>query len=322
MLSRVADAVFWMSRYVERAVAASRLVDVTLHLELDAGQMHATWDLWNPRSVIACIHMAREAARSVRDGLPSEMWEQLNTLNLWLTDPSAASQAEDNPAVFFRRVREGALYFQGLADSTMMHSEDWNFARLGMYLERADNVARALNLLGHLLEVDTLGQPEDDGTVRWLAVLRSCGAAEAYSRYYSLRVEPARVVEFLLLNPIFPQSVRFSLDAAHDALREIASDQAFMGSSNPALRALGRLRAGLEFTAVDELLASGLRAFLDTLQVRIADASDQVTAMYLSDFSNGHHNGSNGSNGSNGDRLRTVEHAAVLMSIQQQQQQQ
>ena len=101
MLSRVADAVFWMSRYVERAVAASRLVDVTLHLQLDAGNMHETWELWNPESVIACIHMAREAARGVRDSLSTEMWEQLNTLNLWLADPNVSSQAEEDPAVQF-----------------------------------------------------------------------------------------------------------------------------------------------------------------------------------------------------------------------------
>jgi uncharacterized alpha-E superfamily protein len=304
LLSRVADAVFWISRYVERAVAASRLVDVTLHLQLDAGSMHETWELWNPKSVIACIHMAREAARGVRDSLSTEMWEQLNTLNLWLTDPNVNRLAEDDPAVFFRRVREGAQFFQGLADSTMMHTEDWHFLRLGMYLERADNVARALNLLGHLLEVDTAGEPADDGTVRWLAVLRSCGSAEAYSRYYSLRVEPARVVEFLLLNPIFPQSVRFSLNAAHDALRGIASDQALVDGSNPALRALGRLQSGLEYTAVDELLEGGLRGFLDELQVRIAQASNQVTALYLSDFTYQREVGA-------------AERAATMMAMQQ-----
>jgi uncharacterized alpha-E superfamily protein len=304
MLSRVADAVFWMSRYVERAVAASRLVDVTLHLELDSGNMHESWELWNPKSVIACIHMAREAARSVRDSVSTEMWEQLNTLHLWLTDPGASTSAQENPVVFYRRVREGAQFFQGLADSTMMHAEDWHFARLGMYLERADNVARALNLLGHLLEADTVGIPGDDETVRWLAVLRSCGSAEAYSRYYSLRVEPARVVEFLLLNPIFPQSVRFSLNQAHDALRGIAAEQAVVGSFNPAIRALGRLQARLEYAAVDELLEDGLRAFLVDLQARIADASDQVTALYLSDLAFGRQAGA-------------AERAAMLMAVQQ-----
>src|SRR5450759_2076106 len=93
-----------MSRYVERAVAASRLVDVTLHLQLDAGNMHETWELWNPKSVIACIHMAREAARGVRDSLSTEMWEQLNTLNLWLTDPNVNRLAKT-----IRRCSSGAF---------------------------------------------------------------------------------------------------------------------------------------------------------------------------------------------------------------------
>jgi uncharacterized alpha-E superfamily protein len=307
MLTRVADAIFWTNRYVERAVAASRLVDVTLHLQLDAGSMHESWELWDPKSVISCIHKARESARAIRDSLPSEMWEQLNTLHLWLHEPGASRSAEENPAVFYRGVREGAQFFQGLADATMMHTEDWHFTKLGMYLERADNVARALNLLGHLLETDPAEEANDDPMVRWLAVLRSCGSAEAYARYYSLRVEPARVVEFLLLNPIFPQSVRFSLNAAHQALRGIAAEQVpSVSGANPAIRALGRLQARLEYAAVDELLERGLRRFLDDLQGRIADASDRVTALYLTDI---------------GVRTETgaVERAAMMMALQQQQ---
>jgi uncharacterized alpha-E superfamily protein len=305
MLSRVADAVFWMSRYVERAVAASRLVDVTLHLELDAGQMHDSWELWNPRSVIACVHMAREAARGVRDGLPSEMWEQLNTLNLWLTDPSATSQAEDNPAVFFRRVREGALFFQGLADSTMMHAEDWNFARLGMYLERADNVARALALEAQLLRGGEGAR--GDELVRWLVVLRSCGSAEAYSRYYSLRVEPALVVEFLLLNPVFPQSVRFCLDSAWEALQGVVGqDQRGSSRASSATRALGRLRARLDHAAVDEILAEGLDSFLRDVQARIAAVCEAITRTYLRDEPSP-------------GRLVAAERAAMIMAAQQQQ---
>jgi uncharacterized alpha-E superfamily protein len=309
MLSRVADSIFWMHRYVERSIAATRLVDVSLYLQVDADTMHEAWDLWNPKSVIACIVMAREAARGIRDSLSTEMWEQLNTLYLWLTAQDVSTQAEEDTALFFRRVREGAQFFQGLTDATMMHAEHWHFARLGMYLERADNVARALNLLGHLLEVDTAGTPGTDSTIRWLAVLRSCGSAEAYARYYSLRVEPARVVEFLLLNPIFPQSVRFSLNAAHDSLRAIADDSELLGglSSNLAIRALGRLQARLEYAAVDELIEGGLQAFLDDLQSRIADASDQVTALYLSDFA--YHR-----------EMGAAERAAMIMAAQQQQQ--
>src|SRR5207248_2961567 len=128
----------------------------------------------------------------------------------------------------------------------------------GKYLERADNVARVLNLESHLLdeEVKVHG---GDPLVRWLGVLRSCGSAEAYARYYSLRVEPARVVEFLLLNPVFPQSVRFSVSSAWDALTAIAgADASGAEEPNLALRPLGRLRARLEHRAVDEVMEEGL----------------------------------------------------------------
>ena len=127
--------------------------------------------------------------------------------------PELAAELEDDPHAFYKRVREGAQFFQGLADCTLAHDEAWQFLSLGKYLERADNVARLLDLQAPSA-ASAHARPAGDDTVRWLAVLRSCGSAEAYARYYSLRVEPARVLEFLLLNPVFPQSVRFSLGAA------------------------------------------------------------------------------------------------------------
>jgi uncharacterized alpha-E superfamily protein len=305
MLSRVADAIFWTSRYVERAVAATRLVDATLHLQLDAGvPLEARPDV-NVDSVVACIHLAREAARGVRDSISTEMYEQLNTLHIWLSESSVTEQVEENPTAFFRRLREGAQFFQGLVDSTMMHAEDWNFARLGMNLERADNVARALLVLWHLLEPVPIRSSGGDETVRWLAVLRSCGSAEAYSRYYSLRIEPAHVVEFVLLNAVYPQSARFSLATAYDAICAIAGDGPLVGSLNPAVRAAGRLAARLEYAAVDELIEAGLRGYLAELRTLIADASDQVTASYLSDLPV---------------RVQTTaaDRAAVIMAVQQQ----
>ncbi|HEU5318418.1 MAG TPA: alpha-E domain-containing protein, partial [Chloroflexota bacterium] len=257
MLSRVAEDLFWLSRYVERAVAVSRLIDVTLHLELDIGESEDS-DLWapllgpaaagghltlseegahpsprdirrhlafnagNPNSLVSCVRRARAAARGVRESMSSEMWETLNVLYLSLVDPAQMAEAEASPPPFFRRVREAAQFFHGLADCTLVRDDAWYFLTLGKYLERADSVARVLYLQAHLLTPSSASAARSvDPTVRWLAVLRSCGSAEAYARYYALRVEPARVVEFLLLNPIFPQSVRFSLGAAWDALRSI-----------------------------------------------------------------------------------------------------
>src|SRR5207245_593338 len=175
-----------------------------------------------------------------------------------------------------------APVFQGLADTPRAHDEPWSFGCLGTYLERADNVARLLRLEAPLLSRDW--RRSGDSTVRWLAVLRSCGSAEAYARYYSLRVEPARLLEFLLLNPIFPQSVRFSLTVACEALDAIAALRVAAGNDGgPAIRTLGRARAQVELTAIDEIFDRGLEPFLTSIQLLIAQASDELSATYLRD---------------------------------------
>jgi uncharacterized alpha-E superfamily protein len=175
-------------------------------------------------------------------------------------------------------VRDSLLLIQGLADATVAHDESWQFLSLGKYLERADNVSRLLRLHCHLL---TSGPAlaSGDETVRWLAVLRSAGSAEAYSRFYSLRVEPTRVLEFLLLNPQFPQSVRYSLGAAWDALQSISSET--MAGPSPPVRLLGMLRARLEHASVDEVLAFGLEEFLASIQDDIAQVSERLTRAFF-----------------------------------------
>ncbi len=346
MLCRVAEDIFWTSRYVERAIAVGRLVAVTWHLELDAGDAgegdygefwtpllgpdvadeaverdehghpkpgavrhYLTFDANNPSSLVSCIRGARKAARGVRESISSEMWEQLNTLYLSLAEPRQAVEAAEDPHVFYGRVVQGTQLFFGLADSTLAHNEPWHFLNLGKYLERAENVARVLTLQAHLL----LGGGENahggDDLVRWLAVLRSCGSAEAYARYYSLRVEPARVVEFLLLNPIFPQSVRFSLNQAWCSLEAITGPTPMHrhpDAPNPAVRALGRLRGRVEHAAVDEVLEEGLQSYLTDIRNQIGEVADHVTRGYL------RYEPQPG-------RLVAVARAAMLMAAQQQQ---
>jgi uncharacterized alpha-E superfamily protein len=179
---------------------------------------------------------------------------------------------------FFKRVQEGLLLAQGLADATLARDEGWHFITLGKFLERADCITRVLSLEAHLL-MTGLASPGGDDMVRWLAVLRSCGCAEAYARYYSLRVEPPRVVEFLLLNPIFPQSVRFSLHQARESLAGIAGP-ATEGWPT-AVRVLGLLTAQLENAAIDEILESGLDAYLTDVQTRIAQTSTHLARAYF-----------------------------------------
>lgn len=330
MLCRVADDLYWMSRYVERGIAVSRLIDVTRHLELDAGdedfwaplvgaidlasddvRYFLTSDAMNPDSLVSCVRQARALARGIRDSISSEMWEEINTLHVSLAVPTAARQIHGEAGSFARLIRERLGYFQGLAESTLAHDEPWHFVKFGTFIERADGVSRLLNRQSHLLADRGRATGEDPSgpdTVRWLAVLRSCGAAEGFARYYSLRVEPARVVEFLLLNPIFPQSVRFALAGASEALERIAALRLAAGNDpGPAGRTLGRARSLVENTAVDEVFDQGLAPFLAGVQQLIAQASDEVTATYLRDQPQP-------------GRLVGVARAALLMAAQQQQQ--
>jgi uncharacterized alpha-E superfamily protein len=311
LLCRVAEHMFWLNRYVERAVATIRVVDVTAHLELDAGdadeqqidfwtpllgpaldtvhvqdaplplphdvRYYLAFDPDNPSSLVSCVRYARAAAREVRESISSEMWEQINTTYLMLSEPDRVRDLEEDLHAFYKRIRDSLLLIQGLADATIAHDEAWQFLSLGMYLERADNVSRLLRLQSHLL---TSSRPEaGDDTVRWLAVLRSAGSSEAYSRYYSLRVEPTRVLEFLLLNPTFPQSVRFSLVAAWNSLESIS--RATADSAGPPVRALGLLHARLAHASVDEVIEYGLEQFLNGIQRDIARVSERITGAFF-----------------------------------------
>ncbi|MCA1644583.1 MAG: alpha-E domain-containing protein [Chloroflexi bacterium] len=339
LLCRVAENMFWLNRYVERAIAIIRIVDVTAHLELDSGEPDAEGvDLWmpllgpsiasapreatdeapgplpqdvryylafdpdNPGSLVSCIRHARGAARQVRDSISSEMWEQINTSYLMLGEPDRVRDVEEDLHAFYRRVRDNLLLIQGLADVTVAHDEAWQFLSLGTYLERADNVSGLLRLHCGLLTSGSVTTSGDD-TVRWLAVLRSAGSAEAYARYYSLRVEPTRVLEFLLLNPLFPQSVRYSLSAAWEALESIST--LTTAGSGPPVRSLGMLRARLEHTSVDEVLESGLAEFLGGIQDDIALVSERLTRAFFRYAPPPH-------------RDRTIARAAQIMAAQQQ----
>jgi uncharacterized alpha-E superfamily protein len=259
------------------------------------------FDRENPRSILSCVGRARAAARRVRESISSEMWEALNALHLLCNEFGGGRAGDGEPQAFLQRAREAALLVQGLADVSIAHDEGWHFVTLGKYLERADNIAYVLALQAHLLRDGGRGEAD---MVRWLAVLRSAGCAEAYARFYSLRVEPARVVEFLLLNAGFPRTVRFSLRRAWESLDALAVDAQ---RGTPATRALGRLSARLEHATVEEIMERGLQPYLGALQRDIADATEQITRTYL-----------------RGEpppgRVAPVARAALLLADQQQQQ--
>jgi uncharacterized alpha-E superfamily protein len=306
MLSRVADAIYWMSRYVERAENVSRFVDVNLHLALDfpeAGEQWAplvattgdnelfkkkygtvatrenvleflTFDRESPNSIITCLALARENARSVREIISSEMWEQVNHAYLMVMEAARLKKALDTPHDFFTSVKQASHLFVGTTYLTMSHTEAWHFGRLGRLLERADKTSRILDVKYFLL----LPQPTDVGTtldaLHWGALLRSASAFEMY-RKKNHTITPAKVVEYLLLDAKFPRSVRYCLSKGERSLHAITGAQTGTWSTG-AERELGKLNAELQYADTREILNRGLHEYIDDLQQRLNYVGNSV----------------------------------------------
>src|SRR5580700_259799 len=243
MLSRVADSLFWMSRYLERAEHTARVVNVQfmLMLERGAGTDDRHWarvmkslgvetapdkpalgfaealihDSGRPSSIVACVVAARENARQVREQISSEMWEQLNRLFLQATRADEALDARD----FIAEIKEGVHLFQGITDSTMSHGEGWQFIQAGRYLERAVSLAMVVGI--HFQEF--YGKRSELEPLEWIGLLASCTAFEAYCKSYTADLRADRIAEFLVLNPVFPHSIRFSADALASSLKQIGA---------------------------------------------------------------------------------------------------
>jgi uncharacterized alpha-E superfamily protein len=314
MLSRVADALFWMSRYLERAEHIARLLDVCFHLELDLHgvtsaphELHwtglmamlqqvmppnqnavspqaaisywLTFELDNPGSIMSCVSRARNNARTIRGTINSEMWKALNKLYWQLNDDEFSQLAQDSPHEFFQAVECGNHVFQGVCDATLTHDEGWQFIQLGKFLERADKTLRILDIQYHLLHELTNPNDLPLSNLQWAGVLRSCRAYEAFQRLYVGRLESEHIVEFLLLHPDFPRSVRFSLESAARALTAIEGHVPGRGLSK-ADRLLGQVLSDLRFGEVDQLLKGDLHAFLGNVLERCAQASRAVQDQY------------------------------------------
>ncbi len=302
MLSRVADSIYWMSRYVERAENVARFIDVNLQLMLDspsgddqqwqplvnttgdevdfgkrypaANQQNVvhflTFDLDNPNSILSCLRAARENARSVREIISSEMWLQLNKAYLMLSAIVASKRDLDSHEDVFERIKDASHLFNGITDATMTHSEGWHFCRLARMLERADKTSRILDVKYYILlrSVRDVGTPLDD--IQWAAVLRSASAFEMYRKLYG-RISPRGVVEFLLLDREFPRAIQFCLATARDSLHAISGTP--LGSfRHPPEKILGQLCSDLTYASVDDIITWGIHEYLDQLQTTMNQA--------------------------------------------------
>lgn len=285
LLSRVADAIYWLSRYLERAVHTARVVDVAvdhglgrpsaidesaieiyrrLVLPPDTGPAvsladGALFDTANRNSVAACVIAARENARQVRDEISSEMWEQINALYLEIGNMRDDVLSSGRTNYVTRSITEGVHLFEGITNATMGHGEGWQYQQAGRFLERAVATATLLDAFFTKDAGPAAIRPLDQAD--WVSLLRSCCALESYCRRYTADVRPERVTEFLLLNAEFPRSIRFSATRLEGAVAALAR---YGGRSDGtrAERLSGRLRASLDYAQVDEVLSEGPHAYL------------------------------------------------------------
>jgi uncharacterized alpha-E superfamily protein len=318
MLSRVADSLYWMSRYLERAEHTTRLLDVNLNLMLDesstsaehrwhrvlkalgnpkdtgwAGDPYAltwalTFDTTNKASIVSCIIAARENSRHVREQISTEQWHRLNSLYLQVTRPEMQSDLhaeglladKDQPMEFLQSVMEAVHQFQGVTDSTMSHGEGWQFIQVGRYIERASATAMLLEAYHD----DLWGHPEriPEGTeyLEWMGLLRSATAFEAYCKVYTADLTPEWILEFLLLNEQFPHSLRFSIDSLQCALEAI-QDETAKKRAEALIRLAGRLQALLSYSSVDEILNQDVVAYLRNVQVQCRAIHNTIYELYV-----------------------------------------
>ncbi len=309
MLSRAADSIYWIGRYIERAESIARFIDVNLNLALDlppgtqeqwkplvgtTGDLYRflerydlttretvidflAFDAQNPNSIYSCLKAARENARAVRDVISSDMWEHLNSTYLQVSDEGARGRARHSSYQFFSEVKMAGRLFEGLTDDTMSHGESWNFCRLGRVLERSNQVARILDLKHYLSNGKSTAGPMED--IEWSAVLQSASGLELYRKRHG-RLMKQRIVDFLLLDREFPRSVHFCLIAAEEALHEITGTA--IGTFRiPAEQRLGQLRSELAFARAEEILEQGLHDTIDGLQMKLNLAGDAITHAFF-----------------------------------------
>ena len=305
LLSRVADSVYWIARYIERAENIARYIGVNLNLQIDLPLAPAhqwqplidtsgdaevfkerfgvatqtrvieylAYDTENPNSISSCLRFARENARSVRETISSEMWAQINGMYLQIQAQRSLPEPE-RMLDAFREIRLGCHLFEGVTGATMSHNQAWHFMQLGRMLERADKTSRILDVKYFMLlpSASDVGTPYDD--IHWSAVLRSVSGFEMYRKKYG-RMASSDVVDFLVMDHEFPRAVRFCIASASDSL------QAITGTPVGAFRCrseqlMGQLRAELDFTSVDTVIRNGLHEYLDRLQLKMNEIDSSL----------------------------------------------
>jgi len=309
MLSRVADSLYWIGRYLERAEDALHILDVNMNLMLEGSKttnearwrrvMHSLgstadlpvgdadgttrmliFDATNRASVAACIASARENARQVRDEISSEQWQKLNRLYHEMTE-MRAQQSVPMLSDAIQTVLEGIYMFKGVTDTTMTHGEGWHFIRAGRHMEGAMHIATLLEMYYRELFASVEAVMDPSQYLEWIGLLRSCTAFESYCTVHTADVTPERILQFLLLNREFPHSLWYSVNALVDALTCIQQDGRRAPAEELARRA-GRLRASLSFVQIGEIIAQDTASYLRHVLEECRAIQELIYRLYIS----------------------------------------
>ena len=315
MLSRTADHLFWMARYMERAENTARLLDVNYQTSLLPQSSEAALQGWegllgiselteeylhkfdevnardvmsfmvtdanNPSSILSCLRAARENARAVRGALTTEVWETMNQTWLEFNRLVKEGAMGRDPADLFEWVKFRSHLSRGVTRGTMLLDESFHFQRIGTFLERADNTARLLDVKFHARNTEFFGsgagnEGKEVDFYHWSAVLRSVSAFEVYRKVYRNVIRPEKVAELLILRAEMPRSLVHCMDEVVSNLRAVANDH-----SQETLRRAGRLRADLQFSRIDEITATGLHAYLTQFLDRVGDLGWGISRDFL-----------------------------------------
>jgi uncharacterized alpha-E superfamily protein len=310
MLSRVADSLYWMSRYLERAENTVRQLDVTMGLMLDtsssSAEMHwqrtmtslgkvegmewngdldamarkLVFDSVNPASVTFCVNGARENARQVREEISSEQWQRLNRLYHQMHSPHAQAQFRSSINDSLASVIDGIHLFKGVSDTTMLHGQGWQFIRLGRYLERAYATATLLEVYQPELFHEQEKEHSGHQYLELVGLLRFCTSFEAYCQVYTADLSPDRILEFLLLNRDFPHAIRYCVDGIRHAVESIQRT----GGRRPPdelTAVIGRLHAMLGYTTIGEILAGDTGTFLHSIREQCMRIHELIYRYYV-----------------------------------------
>ncbi|UFH54330.1 alpha-E domain-containing protein [Spirosoma sp. KNUC1025] len=313
MLSRVANSVYWMHRYIERAENYARFMSVNFNLALDLppnvnqqweplliataddklffkyyqeptreNVIHfMTFDKRNPNSIVSCLSEARENARTIREVISKSMWEHLNKFYLMVRDtPPQQEWGQVQAQEFFLDIRNGVQLFYGIIDSTVTRNEAWHFGRLGRFLERADKTSRFLDVKYFTLlpEIEAVGSTID--LMIWSAVLRSVSAYNMHRQQHR-SLTPSSIIDFLILDKMFPRAAAHCIRQAELSLYEISGNNITNGFGNSAERTLSRLRSDIEFTETADIFKIGLHQYLDNFQFRTNEVGATIFQTYF-----------------------------------------